>query len=112
MTTRNAAAAADPTEAQAAMTGELEVRRRPHRPTPLATRRLALAPAGPGAPAERFPGFAETEEHDPRKRWVSGSLAFLVHGSFVGFLLLVIIGLVGTTSILPGRPRRWYSKVS
>ncbi|CAG0998225.1 hypothetical protein MYXO_02832 [Myxococcaceae bacterium] len=70
------------------MTGELEVRRRPHRPTPLATRRLALAPAGPGAPAERFPGFAETEEHDPRKRWVSGSLAFLVHGSFVGFLLL------------------------
>lgn len=70
------------------MTGELEVRRRPHRPTPLSTRRFALAPGGAGAPADRFPGFADTEEVDGRKHWVSGGLAILLHGSLVGLLVL------------------------
>lgn len=70
------------------MTGELEVRRRPHRPTPLSTRRLALAPGGAGAPPDRFPGFADTDEAEGRKHWVSGSLALLLHGGMIGLLVL------------------------
>lgn len=67
------------------MRGQLEVRRRPPRPTPLATRRLALVG---GAPASAFPGFAKTEADDRRSRILSGTLAALLHGSVLAAVAL------------------------
>ncbi len=67
------------------MRGQLEVRRRPPRPTPLATRRLAFAGA---PPAGAFPGFAKTDSEDRRSRWLSGSLAALLHGSVLAAFVL------------------------
>ncbi len=70
------------------MRGELRVRRRRSRPTPLSTRRLAFGPGATALPAGSFPGFANLEDGDRRSRWVSGGLAAFVHGGLVAGLLL------------------------
>jgi len=70
------------------MRGELRVRRRRQSPTPLRTRRLAFGPGATAMPAGPFPGFAEMDTGGHRSRWVSGSLAALVHGSLVVGVLL------------------------
>ena len=70
------------------MRGELRVRRRPQRPTPLRTRRLAFGPGATTMPAGSFPGFAEMDADDRRSRWVSNSLAAFLHGGLLAGLLL------------------------
>lgn len=70
------------------MRGELRVRRRPQRPTPLRTRRLAFGPGATTMPAGEFPGFAELDSDDRRSRWVSNSLAAFLHGGLLAGLLL------------------------
>ena len=70
------------------MRGELTVRRRPSRPTPMSTRRLAFGAGAPALPSGAFPGFVESDGDGRRSRWLSGSLAVLVHGSLLAGLLL------------------------
>ena len=70
------------------MRGQIEVRRRRVRPTPLRTRRLAFGGAAPPLPAGAFPGFAEVSDDDRRSRWLSGSLAAFLHGGALAGLLL------------------------
>jgi TonB family protein len=52
------------------------------------TLRLAFRPGSQVAPAAAFPGFVETDEDDRRSRWISGSLALLLHGSLIAGLVL------------------------
>lgn len=69
------------------MQGELQVRRRRPRPTPMSTRRLAFD-AGHGPAPDAFPGFTRSDEGpDRRSRLVSGGLALLIHGT--AFLAIV-----------------------
>jgi TonB family protein len=70
------------------MKGELRVRRRPSRPTPMSTRRLVFGPGAKAIPAGAFPGFVQQDEDDRRSRWLSGSIALLVHGGLVAGLIL------------------------
>ncbi|MCC6642278.1 MAG: TonB family protein [Deltaproteobacteria bacterium] len=70
------------------MRGQLEVRRRRPRATPLSTRRLGPDSAVPALPAGPFPGFADAEDDEQRRRWISGSVATLLHGGIVAGLLL------------------------
>ncbi len=69
------------------MRGELQVRRRRSRPTPLRTRRLALGADLP-LPAGPFPGFAELPPDERRRRWLSGWLSLLIHGGLVAGIVL------------------------
>jgi TonB family protein len=52
------------------------------------TLRLAFRPGAQVAPAAAFPGFLQADTDDRRSRWVSGSLAVLLHGSLVAGLVL------------------------
>jgi TonB family protein len=54
----------------------------------MSTRRLVFGSGVPATPAGPFPGFANLDDEDRRSRWLSGSLALLVHGSLLAAILL------------------------
>jgi hypothetical protein len=71
------------------MTEKLEIRRRRAKGRPMRSRRTwALHAQTAGGPAFPFPGITYQDVEDSRRRWISGSLAFLLHAGVIGGMLL------------------------
>lgn len=76
------------------MSQQLHFKPRKRRTSPMATRRFgaafepALAGAAGATPALEFPGIEVREPESSRRTWITGALAFTLHG---GLLLVLVI---------------------
>lgn len=75
------------------MNNDLRIRRRPKRKRARhhSVRTVFEPPAagGSAAIAAGYPGFTEPDQEGGKRRWITGSLAFLIHASALGILIIL-----------------------